>query len=65
MRLRDEFKLFEKIEGKMMSLKDEQDLNIMVYKKRDALKYVLSEYEALREHVEKIHLNLPDIEVPK
>jgi hypothetical protein len=45
-KLRDQYKLFNKIAA--TTSKGNQVLNIMAYKKRDAYRYIIREYEAIK-----------------
>jgi hypothetical protein len=45
-KLRDQYKLFNKIAA--TTSKGNQVLNIMAYKKRDAYRYIMREYEAIK-----------------
>ena len=45
-KLRDQYKLFNKIAA--TTSKGHQVLNIMAYKKRDAYRYIIREYEAIK-----------------
>ena len=62
-KLRDHFKLFSKM-GATTS-RGNQVLNVMAYKRRDALKYIAREYDALRRLVQVVDVQMPQINYKK
>jgi len=60
--LRDHYKLFSKM-GATTS-KGNQVLNVMAYKRRDAMRYLLREYDAIKRLVQVVDVSMPHI-VPK
>lgn len=57
--LRDQHKLFSKM-GATTS-KGNQVLNVMAYKRRDAMRYLLREYEAIKRLVQVVDIIMPQI----
>ena len=55
--LRDQYKLFSKM-GATTS-KGNQVLNVMAYKRRDAMRYLLREYEAIKRLVQVVDVHMP------
>jgi len=55
--LRDQYKLFSKM-GATTS-KGNQVLNVMAYKRRDAMRYLLREYEAVKRLVQVVDVHMP------
>jgi len=57
--LRDQYKLFSKM-GATTS-RGNQVLNVMAYKRRDALRYIVREYDAIRRLVQVVDIQMPAI----
>jgi len=57
--LRDQYKLFSKM-GATTS-RGNQVLNVMAYKRRDALRYIVREYDAIRRLVQVVDIQMPTI----
>lgn len=56
--LRDDYKIFSKMRAKTQ--KGTEVLNVMVYKRRDAMRYIIREYEAIKRLVQVADVyNLP------
>ena len=57
--LRDHYKLFSKM-GATTS-KGNQVLNVMAYKRRDAMRYLLREYDAIKRLVQVVDVSMPPL----
>ena len=59
--MRDHYKLFSKM-GATTS-KGNQVLNVMAYKRRDALRYLAREYDSLKRLLQVVDIQLTPIEI--
>ena len=62
-RLRGEYRLFTKVAAS--TSKGNQVTNVMAYKRRDAIKHITREYEAMRRLVRVVDVEMPILQQPK